>query len=85
MFVSGIKGIKTVKTSKRLIYAGDPQLELGKKQKEGCEWIVFEAEGTNLREILSHPKIDPYRSYSNDISEIFNILGIEAARTAFIN
>ena len=50
-----------------------------------CEYIVFQAEGTNLREILSHPKIDPYRSYSNDISEIFNVLGIEAARSSFIN
>lgn len=63
----------------------DPKEEINKKTKDTWEAIVFEAEGTNLRACLSHPKIDPRRTYCNDISEIFNVLGIEAARTAFIN
>ena len=67
------------------MFVGDSKEELSKKKKDQYEFIVFEAEGTNLREILSNPKIDPYRSYSNDITEIFNVLGIEAARSAFIN
>jgi hypothetical protein len=49
IFVSGIRGIKTVKTSKRVMFAGDPKDELSKKKKEQFEFIVFEAEGTNLR------------------------------------
>jgi DNA-directed RNA polymerase II subunit RPB1 len=85
IFVSGIRGIKTVKTSKRMIMTPDSKEEITKKKKEQYEYIVFEAEGTNLKAILSHPEIDPYKSYSNDISEIFNVLGIEAARSAFIN
>ena len=34
---------------------------------------------------MTHPKIDPNKTYCNDISEIYNVLGIEAARTSFIN
>ena len=85
IFISGIKGIKTVKTSKRIFLSGDAKEELSKKRKELCEYIVFEAEGSNLREVLSHPKVNPIKSYCNDISEIYNVLGIEAARSAFIN
>jgi DNA-directed RNA polymerase beta' subunit len=43
------------------------------------EWIA-ETDGTNLEEILCLPGIDPYRTMSNDMWEICNILGIEAAR-----
>lgn len=85
IFVSGIKGIKTVKTSKRVIMAPESKDEINKKKKDLFEYIVLEAEGTNLKAILSHPDIDPIKSYSNDISEIFNVLGIEAARSSFIN
>lgn len=63
----------------------DPKEEISKKKKESWEYIVFEAEGTNLKACLSHPSIDPIKTYSNDISEIYNVLGIEAARAAFIN
>ena len=85
LFVSGVKGIKTVKSSKRVIFGSDHKEEFSKKKRENYEIIVFEAEGTNLKAILSHPKVDPYKTYSNDITEIFNVLGIEAARSSFIN
>ncbi len=85
VFVSGVRGIKTVKNSKRVVYEGDHKEELSKKRRDFFEQTIFEAEGTNLREILAHPKVNPYKSYSNDITEIFNILGIEAARSSFIN
>lgn len=85
IFISGIKGLKTVKTSKKLVMAPNSKEEINKEKKKAWEYIVFEVEGTNLRACLSHPKIDPIKTYSNDISEIYNVLGIEAARTAFIN
>lgn len=50
------------------MFTGDHRDELYKKKKQQYEFIVFQAEGTNLREILSHPKINPYKSYSNDIT-----------------
>ena len=45
------------------------------------EWLL-DTQGTNLDEILNHPDVDNTRSISNDINEINDILGIEAARYA---
>ena len=45
------------------------------------EWIL-DTQGTNLDEILNHPDVDSFRSISNDINEINEVLGIEAARYA---
>jgi len=43
------------------------------------EWIA-ETDGTNLPEVISQKGVDPYRTMSNDMWEIFGLLGIEAAR-----
>jgi DNA-directed RNA polymerase II subunit RPB1 len=45
------------------------------------EWIL-ETDGTNLLEVLSRPSVDPVRTTSNDICEIFSVLGVEAVRKA---
>lgn len=36
------------------------------------EWIL-ETDGTNLMKVLSEPSVDPIRTYSNDICEIFTV------------
>lgn len=41
IFISGIKGIKTVKTSKRLVMKPDPKEDITKKKKDNWEYIVF--------------------------------------------
>ena len=41
---------------------------------------VLDTTGTNLLETLALDYVDPTRTMSNDIREVFNILGIEAAR-----
>ena len=46
-----------------------------------AEWIL-DTDGTNLSDILGNPNIDSYRTHSNDIYEVFKVLGIEAARNA---
>lgn len=38
------------------------------------EWIL-ETDGTNLMKVLSEPAVDPIRTYSNDICEIFTVRG----------
>ena len=38
------------------------------------EWIL-ETDGTNLMKVLSEPAVDPIRTYSNDICEIFTVCG----------
>jgi len=43
------------------------------------EWYVI-TEGTNLKKLLIHPLVDPRRVYSNDLWEIYNVLGIVGFR-----
>ena len=47
-------------------------------------WIL-DTTGTNLLETLALDYIDNTRTYSNDIKEIFDVLGIEAARQVIYN
>jgi len=47
-------------------------------------WIL-DTTGSNLMDVLAHDFIDSTRTYSNDIKEIFNVLGIEAARQTIYN
>jgi DNA-directed RNA polymerase II subunit RPB1 len=46
---------------------------------------VLDTEGSNLMETLAVDYIDPYRTYSNDIQEVFDVFGIEAARQMIYN
>ena len=48
------------------------------------EWIIH-TEGSNLKEILSMEGIDKVRTTTNNIHEIGEVLGIEAARQSIIN
>jgi DNA-directed RNA polymerase subunit A" len=52
--------------------------------KRGEEFIIITA-GSNLKEAFANEFVDGARTMTNNISEIRNILGIEAARTAIIN
>jgi DNA-directed RNA polymerase subunit A" len=51
---------------------------------EGNEYVVY-TEGSNFAEILALPEVDKTRTVTNDIREIEEVLGIEAARNAIIN
>ncbi|XP_053949048.1 DNA-directed RNA polymerase II subunit RPB1 [Anastrepha obliqua] len=43
------------------------------------EWLL-ETDGTSMMKVLSERDVDPVRTSSNDICEIFQVLGIEAVR-----
>jgi DNA-directed RNA polymerase II subunit RPB1 len=47
-------------------------------------WILL-TDGTNLIDLLNNPYVDSKNTYSNDIHEIYSILGIEAARACILN
>ena len=47
-------------------------------------WIL-DTTGSNLLEVLGLAYIDYKRTYSNDIYEVFDVLGIEAARQVILN
>ncbi len=67
--ITPIKGISKIS---RAITRKDP--------KTG-EWIVY-TQGSNLREVLNIDGVDAKKTTTNDIIEIENVLGIEAARNA---
>ncbi len=46
---------------------------------------VLDTTGTNLLNVLGMDFIDNKRTYSNDVREIYNVLGIEAARQTLFN
>ncbi len=48
------------------------------------EWIIH-TEGSNLKEVLNMEGIDKVRTTTNNIHEIGEVLGIEAARQSIIN
>jgi len=52
--------------------------------KRGEEYIIMTS-GSNLAEVLQLDGVDPYRTTTNNIEEIRDVLGIEAARQSIIN
>ena len=52
--------------------------------KSISEWLL-ETDGTALMRVLSEKDVDPVRTCSNDICEIFSVLGIEAVRKSVEN
>jgi len=87
----GINGIRNViprKLQNQLIM--DKKVDDRLIQKEDGKFIkkdtwILDTTGSNLLEVLALDFIDGNRTFSNDINEIFNILGIEAARQVLYN
>lgn len=52
--------------------------------KRGAEFIIITA-GSNLKKVLELEFVDAARTICNDVFEIADVLGIEAARQAIIN
>lgn len=46
---------------------------------------VLDTEGTNLHDLLVFPGLDGSRTFSNDIHEVNDVFGIEAARTCLLD
>jgi DNA-directed RNA polymerase II subunit RPB1 len=46
---------------------------------------VLDTEGTNLHDLLVYPGLDGTRTFSNDIHEVNDVFGIEAARTCLLD
>ena len=60
---------------------GLPQVVVSKKGKD----FVILANGSNLKEIREITGVNPEKVFSNDIHDVKNVLGIEAARQTIIN
>jgi len=71
--VAGVKNIKNV-------------LPVWRKDFEDPEKgeYVIQTDGSNLKDIFLIPEVDEARTVTNDLHEIADVLGIEAARTAVV-
>lgn len=67
--VKGVSGMSNVFYSKDL--------------KSGI-WHI-ESSGNNMKELLAHNDVDPTRTYSNHMWEIYETLGLEAVREFLVN
>jgi DNA-directed RNA polymerase II subunit RPB1 len=76
----GIKGVNKVILRKII----DNMVEQNGIYKKQDIWVL-DTIGTNLLDVLGLDFIDNTRTLSNDIVEIYNVLGIEAARQAIYN
>ena len=76
----GVKNLNNVMLRK----IKDNVTEQGDVFKRSDIWVLDTA-GTNLMDVLALDYIDTSRTFSNDIVEVFNVLGIEAARQSIYN
>src|SRR2546430_39072 len=53
-------------------------------RKRGDGYVIY-TEGSNLSKILELPYVDAARTSTNSVQEIYEVLGIEAARNAIVN
>ncbi|KAF9466907.1 beta and beta-prime subunits of DNA dependent RNA-polymerase [Collybia nuda] len=77
----GVKGIKRVflMEQDKVMVTPEGSIESGREK----EWVL-ETDGINLKTVMCIDGVDFRRTYSNSCVEIFNVLGIEAARAAIM-
>jgi len=80
LVLRGVKGINKVFPRK---VANNLQLVDGNYTSK-TSWVL-DTEGTNLMSLLALDFIDVKRTVTNDIREIYDVLGIEAARQSIMN
>lgn len=80
--LQGIRNVTKVfmrKDEANAVIARDPLLGY---EKQG-EWLL-DSEGINLAEVLQAHNVDATRTISNHVVEMFQVLGIEAARLSVL-
>jgi DNA-directed RNA polymerase II subunit RPB1 len=82
IILTGIKGIKNASMYPNHNFKlYEPTL---KEFQQKTRWII-QTDGTNLKDIFMHPAVNAFETFSNDIYEIYETLGVEAARQAIFN
>ena len=81
IIVKGISGVKKVSLNKNDIVKYSERTSMFEKVSE---WTL-DTDGNNLIDILSNPMVDSTKTVSNDVNEIYQIFGIEAARECLMN
>jgi len=68
---------------KKEVIAGIKEIRRVIIRKEGDEYVLY-TEGSNLKKVMKVKGVDFTRTLTNNIYEIYEVLGIEAARNAVI-
>ncbi len=76
--------LQLVEKIKRISLKGVEGIKRVVIRKEGEEYILY-TEGSSLKKVMQFDGVDPTRIKTNNINEIGEVLGIEAARNAIIN
>ncbi|KAL2154984.1 hypothetical protein VTH82DRAFT_3660 [Thermothelomyces myriococcoides] len=81
----GVPGIERAFLNKgvKLAVLPDGSQVANKETPECMEWYL-DTNGTSLREVLTIEGVDTRRTYTNDLYQIVDVFGIEAARAALM-
>ncbi len=77
------KLLQTVEKMKSQVIKGIKEIKRVIIRKEGDEYVLY-TEGSNLKKVMRIKGVDYRRTVTNNILEIAEVLGIEAARNAII-
>jgi DNA-directed RNA polymerase II subunit RPB1 len=78
-----LRGVPSIKNCSVRKLQNNVSKSIGVYQQKDI--YVLDTTGSNLLETLSLGFVDPKRTYSNDIREMFDVFGIEAARQSICN
>jgi DNA-directed RNA polymerase subunit A" len=76
--------LQLVEKIKRICLKGVEGIKRVVIRKESDEYVLY-TEGSSLKKVTQFDGVDPTRIKTNNINEIGEVLGIEAARNAIIN
>ncbi|MBS3781178.1 MAG: DNA-directed RNA polymerase subunit A'' [Candidatus Thermoplasmatota archaeon] len=74
---------EAVENAKDMKIKGVKDIERGVIRRDGGEFVIY-TEGSNLEEVLKMDGVDIKKTSTNSPFEIYNVLGIEAARNSVI-
>ncbi|KAJ3578974.1 hypothetical protein NPX13_g1594 [Xylaria arbuscula] len=82
----GVKGVERAFLNTTAKIVEDEAGALVQEKGSGpCEEWYLDTSGTSLREVLAVDGVDPRRTSTNDLWQIVEVFGIEAARGALLN
>ena len=76
--------IKGVKNITNIVMSNNNTITITNDEIMNEKMWILETDGTNLLDILLEPFVDIRNTVSNDINEVYKLLGIEAARGLLI-
>ena len=76
--------IKGVKHIRNVVMSQSPYTRYSKGELVKEKRWILETDGTNLLDVLNEPFIDYTKTLSNDVNEVYKLLGIEAVRSLLI-